>query len=60
MANSAAIKTALLQTKSTKQTPPLNSTAKHKEDDVKWIKSVIQQEHIKPLEVHIKSLWEAS
>jgi len=48
MANEAAIKAAILQTKSTKVVPP---AARHKEDDVKWIKSVIQHEHIKPLEV---------
>lgn len=52
MANNAAIKTAILQTKSNKQTiESQNITAKHKQDDVKWIKSVIQQEQIKPLEV---------
>ena len=49
MANEAAIKAAILQTKSTNKVVP--PAARHKEDDVKWIKSVIQHEHIKPLEV---------
>jgi hypothetical protein len=56
MANNAAIKTAILQTKSNKQAvQSQNITAKHKQDDVKWIKTVIQQEQIKPLEVEMYS-----
>jgi hypothetical protein len=51
MANDAAIKAALLQTKSVREAQPINLTAKHKEEDTKWIKAVIQQEHVKPLEV---------
>jgi hypothetical protein len=51
MANNAAIKSALLQTKSLKVSQPQKPAAQHSEDDAKWIKKVIQQEHIKPLEV---------
>lgn len=53
MANAAAIKGALLQTKSLKsQTRDQPKVAPFKvEEDSKWIKKVIQQEHIKPLEV---------
>ncbi len=39
-----------MQTKSTKQASPPKKP-NHKDDDSRWIKSVIQQEHIKPLEV---------
>lgn len=54
MANAAAIKSALLQTKSLKdQASSQQVTIKpqYTEEDEKWIKKVIQQEHIKPLEV---------
>lgn len=53
MANAAAIKGALLQTKSLKtQTRDQPKVAPFQvEEDSKWIKRVIQQEHIKPLEV---------
>lgn len=52
MANNAAIKAALIQTNTAnkaenKARPNPNYSA----DDSKWIKNVIQQEHIKPLEV---------
>eukprot|EP01038_Epipyxis_sp_PR26KG_P009293 gene9293-12521_t len=50
MANNAAIKAALLQTKSTKQSSPVKPPS-HAVDDTKWIKKVIQDEHIRPLEV---------
>eukprot|EP01031_Cornospumella_fuschlensis_P037461 gene37461-45493_t len=55
MANNAAIKGALLQTKTLRQEssnssrhPPQASSLK---EDSRWIKTVIQQEHLKPLEV---------
>jgi hypothetical protein len=53
MANNAAIKAALIQsntdTKGQAFKPRPNPN--FQEDDRKWIKTVIQQEHIKPLEV---------
>eukprot|EP01033_Poteriospumella_lacustris_P001599 gene1599-1162_t len=51
MANNAAIKSALLQTKSLKAPQPQKPQTQQSEDDSKWIKKLIQQEHIKPLEV---------
>jgi polyhydroxyalkanoate synthesis regulator phasin len=61
MANAAAIKGALLQTKSLKTPSVASATSTGREtpkvapfqleEDSKWIKRVIQQEHIKPLEV---------
>jgi hypothetical protein len=39
-----------LQTKSTKIQSPIKPPH-HAEDDTRWIKRVIQEEHIKPLEV---------
>lgn len=53
MANAAAIKGALLQTKSLKQQTREQPKVQpfQVEEDSKWIKKVIQQEHIKPLEV---------
>ncbi len=40
----------MLQTKSSKQNSPPKKP-NHRDDDSRWIKKVIQQEHIKPLEV---------
>jgi hypothetical protein len=61
MANAAAIKGALLQTKSLKTSSVASAPSTGREtpkvapfqleEDSKWIKRVIQQEHIKPLEV---------
>ena len=51
MANSAAIKGALLQTKATKTADHLMKPPEHTADDEKWIKRVIKQEHIRPLNV---------
>lgn len=44
------VQASLLQTKSTKKNSPPRKPG-HAIDDAKWIKKVIQQEHIKPLEV---------
>ena len=51
MANNAAIKAALIQTTTAAKSPEKVKT-NHREEDAKWIKQVIQQEHIKPLEVN--------
>jgi hypothetical protein len=53
MANAAAIKGALLQTKSLKQQTREQPKVQpfQLEEDSKWIKKVIHQEHLKPLEV---------
>ena len=53
MANEAALKAALLQTKSIKETAasPAKSTASFAQDDEKWIRKVIDEEQVKPLEV---------
>ena len=50
MANEAALKAALLQTKNLKSHVPEHLPV-HTVDDARWIKKVIEQEHIKPLEV---------
>lgn len=51
MANDAAIKAALMQNKTLKETE-VDTEPVHGEDDARWMKKVIQQEHIKPLEVN--------
>jgi len=51
MANSAAIKGALLQTKATKTADHMTKPPEHTADDERWIKRVIKQEHIRPLNV---------
>ena len=50
MANDAAIKASLMQNKQLKTAMP-HAIPVHTDEDAKWIKTVIQQEHIKPLEV---------
>mmetsp|Transcript_30485 Transcript_30485/g.51034 ORF Transcript_30485/g.51034 Transcript_30485/m.51034 type:complete len:395 (+) Transcript_30485:186-1370(+) len=50
MANAAAIKGALLQTKTTKVNSPQKKPS-HALDDERWIKKVIKQEHTRPLNV---------
>ena len=50
MANEAALKSALMQTKNLKAHVP-DALPAHTTDDARWIKKVIEQEHIKPLEV---------
>ena len=50
MANEAAIKTALLQTKSLKAEQEHEPPSQLKED-AKWIKKVVEEEQTKPLEV---------
>lgn len=54
MANDAAMKAALVQTKSMKSTGPHNEkilTPQFKEDDKRWMRKVINEENAKPLEV---------
>jgi len=54
MANDAAMKAALVQTKSMKSTGPStknNITPQFKEDDKKWMRKVINEENARPLEV---------
>ena len=51
MANDAAIKAALMQNKTLKHTE-VDTEPVHSEDDARWMRKVIQQEHIKPLEVN--------
>jgi hypothetical protein len=51
MANDAAIKAALMQNKTLKYAE-VDTEPVHGEDDARWMKKVIQQEHIKPLEVN--------
>jgi len=51
MANDAAIKASLMQNRQLKAAIP-NAIPAHTDDDAKWMKKVIQQEHIKPLEVN--------
>ena len=51
LANDAAIKASLMQNRQLKHEIP-NAQPAHTEDDAKWMKKVIQQEHIKPLEVN--------
>ena len=51
MANDAAIKASLMQNKQLKAAVP-HAIPAHTDDDAKWMKKVIQQEHIKPLEVN--------
>ena len=53
MANDSAIKAALMQNKVLK-TAEVDTEPVHSEDDARWMKKVIQQEHIKPLEVNKK------
>jgi len=50
LANDAALKAALMQTKSLHADLPVVKP-KHVADDAKWIKKVIEQEHMKSLEV---------
>mmetsp|Transcript_38800 Transcript_38800/g.77295 ORF Transcript_38800/g.77295 Transcript_38800/m.77295 type:complete len:535 (+) Transcript_38800:178-1782(+) len=50
LANAAAIKGALLQAKTTHTWSPRNGP-QHTQDDERWIKRVIQEEHTKPLNV---------
>jgi len=50
MANEAALKAALMQTKNLKSHVP-DALPTHTTEDARWIKKVIEQEHIKPLEV---------
>ena len=51
LANDAAIKAALMQNKTLKEAQT-DVEPVHSEDDARWMKKVIQQEHIKPLEVN--------
>jgi len=51
MANDAAMKASLMQNRQLKAAIP-NAIPAHADDDAKWMKKVIQQEHIKPLEVN--------
>ena len=51
LANDAAIKASLMQNKQLRAEAPHDIPA-HTDDDAKWMKNVIQQEHIKPLEVN--------
>jgi hypothetical protein len=51
MANDAAIKASLMQNKQLRESEP-HAIPAHTDDDAKWMKKVIQQEHIKPLEVN--------
>jgi hypothetical protein len=51
LANDAAIKASLMQNAQLKKAAP-HDIPTHTEDDAKWMKKVIQQEHIKPLEVN--------
>lgn len=51
LANDAAIKAALMQSKTLKEAET-DIEPVHSEDDAKWMRKVIQQEHIKPLEVN--------
>lgn len=57
MANDAAIKASLMQNKALKTTE-VDTEPVHSEDDARWMKKVIQQEHIKPLEVNKKFVLE--
>lgn len=50
MANAAAIKGALLQTKNTRDSSPVKAP-QHAQDDERWIKRVIKEEHTRPLNV---------
>ena len=50
LANDAALKAALMQTKTLRSEIP-QVKPKHVADDAKWIKKVIEQEHMKSLEV---------
>lgn len=54
LANEAAIKAALVQTKNLKEQKPSVSRSpqhQHSNEDARWMKKVIQEEHMKPLEV---------
>jgi hypothetical protein len=51
MANDAAIKAALMQNKQLKDAVP-DVAPLHSEDDARWMRKVVQEEHIKPLEVN--------
>ena len=51
LANDAAIKASLMQNNQLKKAVP-HDIPTHTDDDAKWMKKVIQQEHIKPLEVN--------
>lgn len=51
LANESALKAALMQTKNLKHMQP-DGVPAHTADDARWIKKVIEQEHIKPLEVN--------
>lgn len=51
LANDAAIKASLMQNKQLRAEAP-HDIPVHTDDDAKWMKKVIQQEHIKPLEVN--------
>lgn len=50
LANESALKAALMQNKALKSMVP-DGVPAHTVDDARWIKKVIEQEHIKPLEV---------
>ena len=49
LANESAIKAAIMQSKQLKQIVPIKPP-NHTIDDAKWMRSVIDQEHKKPLE----------
>eukprot|EP00605_Chrysophyceae_sp_TOSAG23-4_P001492 GSChrysophyteH1.ASY1.ANO1.1633.1 assembled CDS len=51
MANDAAIKASLMQNRQLKAELP-TQVPTHTTEDAKWMRKVIQQEHIKPLEVN--------
>jgi hypothetical protein len=53
LANDAALKAALLQTKNLKQDSPGRSSSSYVSDDAQWIRKVIDDEQVKPLEVYI-------
>jgi hypothetical protein len=50
LANDAALKAALMQTKSLREDVP-QVKPKHVADDARWIKKVIEEEHLKSLKV---------
>jgi molybdopterin synthase catalytic subunit len=41
----------LLQTKSLKESSPIKKKELHTSEDARWMKKVIEEEHIKPLQV---------
>ena len=55
MANEAAIKAALMQNKTIKEQKPTKEP-QHSKEDAKWMRRVIEQEHLKPLEVRFSEL----